>query len=175
MSRRNGDFIITYTGRQFWPLDPCPNGIDILDIAHALSNVCRFTGHTRFHYSVAQHSVIASRQFNRYPENMQALLHDSAEAYICDMAKPVKRFINGYDEIEAKLMFTICEKFLLPWPFPAAIKDADNKMLWTEKRDLMRNHDEWRPSGEPYPFHIEQWTPSVAEREFLKRFEECKI
>lgn len=175
---RKGNSIQTFTGKYFWPLDPCPNEVDIRDIAHHLSNICRFTGAVKYFYSVAQHSVLASRQFERYPGNMQALIHDASEAYICDLAKPVKDSMPDYRGIEERLMFTIAEKFELPWPFPRAIKTADTRMLLTEKRDLMpgdRDSWEWRSDGiEPYPWKIVPWGPERAEEEFLSRFEECK-
>lgn len=58
MTQRRGDFICTYTGRKFYPLDPRPEDVCIEDIAHALALVNRFGGHTRVPYSVAQHSVL---------------------------------------------------------------------------------------------------------------------
>lgn len=73
-----GDWMQTYTGRRFWPLDPVAGDIEIMDIAHALSNQCRYAGHTRFHYSVAQHSVQVSE--NVAPEHaLWGLLHDAPD------------------------------------------------------------------------------------------------
>ncbi len=48
----------TLTGRRMNPLDASPEDIDPDDIAGALANICRFGGHSRAFYSVAQHSVI---------------------------------------------------------------------------------------------------------------------
>src|SRR5574342_1090607 len=81
--------IITYTGRLFWPLSPRLEDINILDICHALSNQTRFTGHTREFYSVAQHSCLVS---DLLPEKfkLDGLLHDASEAYLMDLARPVK-------------------------------------------------------------------------------------
>src|SRR5689334_10911717 len=77
----------TFSGEPFWPLDPQPEDIRIVDIAHALSLQCRFNGHTKFHYSVAQHSLIMS--FNVPLQfALEALLHDAAEAYIGDLIRP---------------------------------------------------------------------------------------
>lgn len=76
MTERIGDWIQTFTGRQFWPLDPQPDHIDIADIAHALAHDCRFGGHCRRFYSVAEHSVLLSRAVA--PEfRLAALMHDS--------------------------------------------------------------------------------------------------
>jgi hypothetical protein len=59
---RAGDWIQTFSGRRFYPADPRPDDMDIGDVAHALSMVCRFNGHVRFHYSVAQHAVLSAWQ-----------------------------------------------------------------------------------------------------------------
>lgn len=82
-------YILTYTGRKFYPLTPSVDEVHIEDIAHALSNKCRFTGHTEVFYSVAQHSVIVSSLFNTSP--IWGLLHDAAEAYLPDVASPIKQ------------------------------------------------------------------------------------
>src|SRR5688500_14252940 len=86
-------YIRTYTGKEFYPLKPELDKIDIEDIAHALSNLCRFTGHTKQFYSVAQHSVLASEFVRVYDNphlNLFVLLHDASEAYICDISRPLK-------------------------------------------------------------------------------------
>jgi len=91
-STRIGDWIETYTGKQFYPLDPYPEDIDVRDIAHALSNLCRFTGHCRAFYSVAEHSIYVS---THVPKTMalQALFHDAPEAYIADISGPLSACI----------------------------------------------------------------------------------
>ena len=61
VSARKGDWMQTYTGRQFWPIDPRANEVHIEDIAHALSMMCRYNGHCRTFYSVAEHSVLVSQ------------------------------------------------------------------------------------------------------------------
>ena len=81
MSERRGDWIQTYLGIQFWPLDPRPEEVMLFDIAHSLSNMCRFTGHCREFYSVAQHSVIVSQNVPR-EDAAWGLLHDASEAYM---------------------------------------------------------------------------------------------
>jgi uncharacterized protein len=103
MSTRTGDWIQTYTGKQFWPLSPLPEDIVIEDIAHALSMQCRFGGHVRTFYSVAQHSVHVSLLVEpQYA--LWGLLHDAAEAYLVDLPRPIKKFSEMgllYQEIEA--------------------------------------------------------------------------
>src|SRR5690242_720613 len=112
--------IRTYTGRAFSPLDPNPDDIVIEDIAHALSLNCRFTGHVRWHYSVAQHSVLCSEIVpSEYA--LTALLHDASEAYLSDIARPIKQqpdFGDTYLRYEGALERAIAERFSLDYPFP---------------------------------------------------------
>ena len=93
---KGGPFIITYTGKVF-PFDCItPDCIDIHDIAHALSHLCRFTGHTKSFYSVAQHSLLVSEKMPGRPaEKLAGLLHDAAEAYTNDLASPLKKWMNN--------------------------------------------------------------------------------
>ena len=169
---RKGDWIQTFTGIQFWPLDPRPEEIVIEDIAHALSLLCRFNGHCKRFYSVAEHSVHVERLLS--PEmKLLGLLHDASEAYIADIPSPVKRNLPDYKKIETNLLRAIAERFgLLSWPMSSEVKHADAVMLATEKVALM--------GKEPAPWHkmpdpvdvgmIQCWGPSEAEEEFLMTF-----
>src|ERR1017187_6756440 len=110
-------FIQTYTGKVFDFDDPQPEQIDILDIAHALSNLCRFGGHTRWHYSVAQHSIYVSRLCGLgalapvWPmDALYGLLHDAAEAYCVDVPRPIKNELTGYTEIEGRVHAAVYAK-----------------------------------------------------------------
>ena len=115
MADRKGDWMQTYTGRQFWPLDPRPEEVVIEDIARALSMQCRFAGHCAKFYSVADHSVRVSMLAD---ENstlaLAGLLHDAAEAYVVDVPRPLKRFLPGYKEIEREVARAIEKRFGLP-------------------------------------------------------------
>lgn len=88
-------------------VDPSPESILLEDIAHGLSRICRYGGHTAGYYSVAEHSVLACRL--AYEDGMPAstqlncLLHDAAEAYIGDVVRPLKNAIAGYQEISDRL------------------------------------------------------------------------
>lgn len=170
MNARRGDWIEVYSGRAFWPLDPRAHEVDVRDIAHALSLVCRFTGHVREFYSVAQHSVLVSRAV---PERdaLWGLLHDASEAYVADVSRPVKRLpeMTPYREAERRLMVVVCERFELPMVQPASVSEADMRILATEKRDLLRGPP-WELGVEPYPEPIEPWSPEKSEYEFLSRF-----
>lgn len=165
------DWILTYSGTKFRPLDPNPADISLVDIAHALSNICRFTGHSKQFYSVAQHSIIVSD--NLPPElKLAGLLHDASEAYICDVSRPVKHSeaLSGYRDIEEKVMNAVAKCFRVRFDDPR-IKEADNRALWTERRDLMPPYHEkfWYEQQEPYEDRIFPWLPTVAEQQFINR------
>lgn len=165
---RNGDWMQTYTGKQFWPLDPRPEEVCIEDIAHALSNQCRFAGHVQKFYSVAQHSVLVSRAVSKEYE-LWGLLHDASEAYLVDLPRPVKRYVGGYQLAESRLMAIICERFGLKIGMPYAVREADERALMTEKRDLMPNSPaKWKEQAEPFPYTIVPWTPEIACVTFLQ-------
>ena len=169
MTHKKTDWIETYTGKQFYPLEPDIDLIDIEDIAHALSNICRFTGHCEEFYSVAQHSVIVCAHCT--PENALAgLLHDAAEAYICDIAKPIKPFITNYKQMEEKLLRVIFEKFQVPYPYPDEIKKIDLRLAYTEGKQLGFHTETWRPLVEPIHWNIFPWHPPAAKRSFLWAF-----
>lgn len=161
----------------FEPLDPDPELILIEDIAHALSNSCRFTGHVRDFYSVGQHSVLVSEIVSE--ENARtALLHDASEAYLSDFARPIKQqpgFGEVYKEVEDRLMDAIAERFGIEWPVPAEVHAADNTLLVTEARDLMHGTKDWSPEYqtiEPLDDTITSWLPKVTEHRFLDRYED---
>lgn len=170
--RKDSEWIITYTGRKFWPLSPLPEDVCIRDIAHALAMNCRWTGHVREFYSVAQHCVLVS-QVVPMDVAMEGLLHDASEAYLSDIARPIKHTpdFTFYRRIEAKLEECIAEKFVLDYPMTNEIRQADTTMLWTEMRDLIKQCDATDTSVLPtYDFRIKPMQPKEAEAAFLKRF-----
>lgn len=176
-----GSYMVTYNGVEFYPLDPNPDDILIEDIAQALSNNCRFCGHVKIHYSVAQHSVIVSQLCD--PENALAgLLHDASEAYLSDITRPVKytQKMEGYREIEHNLERVIAQKFGLPFPMTKDIKRADDMALMSEGCVLFKSVPGWvkrrlADAGltEP-PVKIYPVPAPVAKGLFLKRFYELQ-
>lgn len=164
-------WILTFGGTPFNLLNPRVEDISISDIAHALSMQCRFVGHCRRFYSVAEHSVNVSRNVEPM-HKAWGLLHDASEAYIADMSKPLKLYSGlgvAYQEIERKLMGAIRERFGLFDEEPEAVKIADGRMLMTEKRDLLADSPvQWDNMGEPYPEPIKCYTPTEAEILFLR-------
>lgn len=167
-------WIQTYSGHKFYPLNPQLESICIEDIAHALSLQCRFTGHCKFHYSVAQHSVLVSYLCND-EDKLHGLLHDASEAYIADVSSPIKRLpqLSGYKLIEEKIQKTIYNKFGLTKMEPPSVKQADLLMLGIEAQSLLNSiHPDWKFPIKPPPFGIMSLTPIEAEDLFLERFRE---
>lgn len=166
--------IITHTGKWFNVLDPDPNEVDIEDIAHALALQCRFTGHTNEFYSVAQHSVLVA---NHCPSEygIYGLLHDGSEAYLSDIARPIKKhpaFGPFYLAAEEKVQEAIYTHFGLdPINVPKCVKEADDVLLRTEARDLMpKSFPVYE--GDTLVEDIIPWTPARSKREFIVKFME---
>lgn len=177
IEERNGDWIQTSSGIKFYPFDVKTEEIKINDIIHALSFLCRFIGHCNNFYSVAQHSVlVASMCEDRY--KLQGLLHDSAEAYISDIAHPIKKNIM-YDpirDLEKNILDKIYNKFgvINNIESDSYIKEVDKRMLFTEKISLMKPGIYWGGENvyKPFDITIEPWTPERAQLEFHKMFNE---
>ena len=147
-------WIQTFTGRKVDPLDMGPGDINIHDIAHALSLKCRFVGHVRTFYSVAQHSVLVARNV---PSSMAlwGLLHDAAEAYLPDIASPIKSCfmvadpVRGgfqtFKRLEAHILLQVAVRFgLNPLTMPHEVGVVDRRICLSEGRDLMfADVEEW--------------------------------
>lgn len=173
--RSDHDWIQTYTGRQYWPTYPRAEDVDIVDIAHHLSNICRYTGATREFYSVAQHCVLMSSiPTLSAEEQLLALMHDAPEAYTGDFARPVKRAMRDMINLDVANSIAVGEAFGLNLvTLPQAIKHADLVMLATERRDLMAAPPRPWISTEriaPLPVRIMPWRPGVAKQQFLDRY-----
>lgn len=169
------DWIMTYpSGSKFYPLDPRPEDIHIEDIAHHLSNICRFTGGVSTFYSVAEHCCMVSDQVPAI-YRLAGLLHDASEAYLSDIASPVKhtKDMAPYREAEDRLSKMILMKFGCATKLPRAVHYADARMLVTEALQLKSPlHPEWYFKVKPYNGLTLGLFPFTAKREFLKRFRE---
>jgi len=165
-------WIQTYTGKRFDLLDIDIEQIDIFDIAHALANTCRFAGHCRTFYSVAQHSIHVS-YLVPHEHARVALMHDAAEAYLTDIPAPFKQLMPDYQVIEQHVWSAIARRFDLPSELPAEVKRADLVALATERRDLLkRTNDRWPildgvRSDAAIRIPV---SPETAKRAFLRRF-----
>ena len=175
----NSSKILTYTGKLISPVDPDPNEIDIVDIAHALSMMCRFGGHSNEFYSVAQHSYLCSLLTEDLNLAIVLLLHDASEAYIHDIITPLKPYISSYKDIENTVMQRIFEKFDLKWPlsdeYKKKVKDIDNIMLLTEFKNFMSkipDDCEIAKHYKPLDLEINANSPEIAKINFISRFKE---
>lgn len=176
-------WIETYTGKQFHFLDPSVDEIDIEDIAHSLSMQCRYTGHCKEFYSVAEHSVaVADHLLKKYQDRKLALaglLHDAAEAYLSDIASPIKLNIGGYKEIEGKVEEVLAFTFDVDFSDPR-IKEADIVMLSQEARQLLPSKGEswdWEYwGGRPEPVEpIACVPPKLAKNLFMAWYKQLSL
>lgn len=152
----------TFTGRQFFPMGPRANEVDILDIAHALSMQCRYNGHVQKFMSVAEHCVLVSRLV---PDEhaLWGLLHDATEAYVGDMVRPLKQHMPAFCAAEDQVMLAIAQRFNIAPEIPAAVHEADSRILLDERSALLGEPSaDWEVPGEPFGIEIGAWDPAPA-------------
>lgn len=191
-------YIQSFGGMAVYPLDIQPAQVQLEDVAHALSLKCRFTGHCLFHYSVAQHSLLASQQVTDPMWRLVMLLHDASEAYLPDVAAPVKSAFSvdlgrgpvPFAEVEkehaAAIFYALGISSLSKWLNSPLMHHIDRAMLATERRDVMApSAVDWCLKELAYPFHIlerpwrevkEEWLHEVRENLSLlrKRLTSCR-
>lgn len=168
--------IQTFSGRGFDLLSPNPAEIRIADIAHSLSLLCRFGGHCKAFYSVAEHCVHVSKLVP-LPDAMWGLFHDASEAYCGDMLSPLKPFRPEHGEMEREIQRAVAAAFHLQQPIPASVHLADDAMLATERRQIMERHSDvvWgRGNSKPASVRLSCWSSPVAEWKFMERFYEIR-
>lgn len=147
--------------------------VNVRDIAHSLSNQCRYSGHTDRHYSVAEHSVHLANHFlreNRPELARAALLHDAGEAYVVDLPRPLKRLLPEYvklcDEVDA--VISAWAGFDI---YPTEVKDADYRICLDERDQAMGTPPkDWEIQGAPLGVALKFWTPREAEVRFLEMY-----
>lgn len=166
---RYGNWMQTFSGRQFWPMDPRAEEVSLVDIAHSLSMQCRFAGHCIKFYSVAEHCCLihdAASDANK----AWGLLHDASEAYLVDVPRPVKPFLVGYKDAENAVTAVIMQYFGLDANQPDEIKELDGRILKDEAvQNMLRPPVAWDYTGEPLHVRINLWSPDKAKTEFLDR------
>ena len=143
----SGPTILLRSGNYFDLQDPSASRFEVTDIAHALSNICRFTGHTKQFYSVAEHSVLCS-YLVPHEDRRVALMHDAAEAIIGDVSSPLKSLLPDYKSVEHRVEQAVWSRLGLPPTLPPSVKVADRRALAMEQRVCMGNGDDWG-YGEP--------------------------
>lgn len=179
-----GATILTASGLYVEPLNLQAEDVRLSDIAHALSNQCRFSGHTRHFYSVAEHSVRVMDSLRADGASIDVLrwglLHDASEAYLVDLPRPLKldpTFGAFYREAETRAQDAIAEAFGLGWPEPLAVKVMDVRLLATERRDLMPPGGDWAVLDGVKPLHYRMtpWSADTARTMFLHSAEDLGL
>jgi len=137
-------YITTYTGKHFDPVNPDMTQVDIQDIAHALSMICRGNGHVKTFFSVGQHCINAAREAIKrgYSQRviLACLLHDASEGYMSDVPRPLKTSMPEYVCIEEHLLNLIYGKFLgstLTEEENKMVKQIDNDLLYYDLKELL--------------------------------------
>ncbi|QDP56941.1 MAG: hypothetical protein Unbinned2691contig1000_15 [Prokaryotic dsDNA virus sp.] len=175
MHQQTKSSITTVNGKWFDILKPEEYDYSVDEIAHALSNLCRYTGHVNSFYSVAEHSVLVSRLV---PDNLAltALLHDASEAFLGDVSSPLKKLLPEYKRIEENVEKAIARHFGLKFPYPAEVHEADKRMYWQERQSIANNgvrdalwHQDLRATRK---VEAKGMAPHMAKRMFLSRYKE---
>jgi 5'-deoxynucleotidase YfbR-like HD superfamily hydrolase len=156
--------IRTFTGKYVDPFNLQPEDIDIMDIAHALSNQCRFAGHTKRFFSVAQHCVQVTFNLERETK-IYGLLHDASEAYLIDLPTPIKQRLPEYQFAENRAMNAVATAFgldALKFQHPD-VKMADRMALEAEW-DMVVNAD-----------RLNCFAPELAKAKFLEEYHRLNL
>lgn len=172
------EFIETYTGRMFKPLYPDPRAVSVIDIAHALANQCRYSGHTIWHYSVAHHSCLLAQyteQVLKRPaiECLQILMHDAPEAYLVDIPRPVKQYMPEFRKWDHGINDAVREWLgVAHLPIPDYQDELDSRIISDERAQLMSDSgNDWgHAARHPLDIIISRWSPEHAEQQFLFRY-----
>ena len=179
-------WIQSYGGHKINPFQIDPTQVDIKDIAHALSMLCRYNGHIHTFYSVAQHSCHVGQMIYRDTKDTRlayiGLLHDMQEAYIVDFCRPLKKAFQNYMELEAKVALEMYQVFGVEqaeYEVTASIvKKYDNIALVTEAIQLLNTPpiNNW---VQAYPVKAEEaplvpLSPKEARSLFLQLFSQYK-
>jgi 5'-nucleotidase len=170
-----GPSIMLQSGAWFDFSAPASSNFTIEDVAHGLANICRYAGQCRRFYSVAEHSILVSEVAEGY--ELEALLHDAAEAFMGDITRPLKQMIPKYKDIENSLEAAILNKFGLRFPLPPAVKEADFRVLAAEQSQIMPpGTDDWvrKENIVPAAIVVRHLRPEHAKRAFLDRYERLR-
>lgn len=169
--------ITTYTGRHFDPACPEEENLDIRDIAHALSLICRGNGHVKTFFSVGQHCIHCAleAQARGYDRRlvMACLLHDASECYMSDVPRPVKQSMPLYKEMEERLLEQIYKKYLgtpLTEEEEKKVKQIDDDMLYYDLLNLLSEKMDRDAPVMATDFSYEILPFEEVERQYLELF-----
>jgi hypothetical protein len=175
------NWILTQKGHAFSFDDVEYNIYDIDDIAHSLAMTCRYGGMSRWHYSVAQHSVLIAREiwYQTYDPSaaLDGLMHDAEEAYMGDMKTPLKNLMPDFRAMSDRVDSAIRKTFAhygVPATIQPLTKEYDTRILLDEKRALLPDDGPRWPietdGTEPLGVLISRWTPQEAKAAFLDNY-----
>jgi uncharacterized protein len=176
-----GPWVELITGERFYFNKPM---YDIGAIAHALSHICRFTGHSRKFYSVAEHSILVSRimEDQGLGDPMEGLMHDGVESVLADVARPIKVLLKDYKALERALDSAMRKQFALPEQMTDGCKKADTIALLIEAASLMPNKgtnfedmpDDCVLAARKATYMVSCWTPENARERFMTRMHDVR-
>lgn len=193
--KRLGAWSQSYSGERYWIMDPLPEEVHLVDIVMGLSNAARYRGQTMFFYSVLQHSVLVSQAVERLALErgwshkkariaaFQGLFHDAPEAYLGDVARPLKRMraMREYRRVEALWEDAIFKKLdvTVERDTAALVHEVDHRIVLDEIYAIMADPDMWPDSGryldmEPLGVTVESLTKNETIARFYQRYEELK-
>ncbi|MGY4167530.1 hypothetical protein [Bradyrhizobium sp. USDA 4529] len=167
-----GPTIMLQSGAWFDFAAPHASPFVIEDIAHGLANICRYSGQCSRFYSVAEHSLLVSDVASGF--ELEALMHDAAEAFLGDITRPLKQMLPDYKRIEKEVELAIFSRFGIPTPLPREVKQADLRVLAAEQHQIMPpGTDDWLREQDvvPAPVVVRHLSPDDAKRAWLERFE----
>ncbi|BCJ91745.1 hypothetical protein IZ6_24800 [Terrihabitans soli] len=162
--------ILTFSGKMVDPFDLKRGDIEPLSVAHSLSLLNRYTGHTKVPYSVAQHTVLLVKKVPRELRRA-AFLHDWNESLMNDLARPVKTKLPEYTTQERIVQKQIFELFNEPFENLDAIASYDLRICVDEMQQLMTNGWQYAPDVEPLGIIIEPWEWQVARKNFIDMYQ----
>jgi len=171
-TNRQGDWVQTWTGRQFWALDPRPEDFHILDIAAGMRNP-RYSNQCILTETVGEHAVLmyleARRRGFSARDRRTTLMHDGSEYILVDICRPIKRDMPDYTAIEGRIMHAMAARYDFDWPIPPHVKELDNRILNDEMAQNMGPPPAvWRQLADgPLNVTVRNWSPEVAMIRFL--------
>lgn len=172
----NEHWITTLDGRRFylWGKQRKQNQFYPPTVATALSRMCRWAGHTQWHYSVAQHCVEVALHL---PPSLRlaGLLHDAAEAYIGDISSPLKALIKSegvwiVQRAERLIVEWLCGWHNIPVKDMERVKEVDDQAAATELRDLISTDHAWCKLPEPWDEPLHCWDRDYARDKWLELY-----
>ena len=166
------NWILTFTGKKFDYEEIESNVLCIEDIAHGLSNNCRFNGQCRKFYSVAQHSILLSQLVSK-ENRLVALLHDATEAYMPDFPNPLKKYLPEISRLEKRIWFAVAKTFGLDEEIPEEVHEFDRRICSTELVELFKDFHLAKSLSIYKPIDklfIKPWTPEKAKKAFLNTY-----